>query len=139
MWEVHGVCVGFLCLCAPAVLYARARMMQSSKTLLSMSEEQQHMAESINLTTLQRKFLAVLLFAKFADWLQGPYFFEVYASKVDASTGISFTLADISLLFLARTSAAVVFGAFAGSWADTFGRYCVTAVFKVQLLDKINV
>eukprot|EP00954_Amorphochlora_amoebiformis_P011252 880559-Amorphochlora_amoeboformis.AAC.1 len=31
--------------------------------------------------SLQRRFLSVFWMMRMADWLQGPYFFEVYASK----------------------------------------------------------
>ncbi len=37
---------------------------------------------SKDVRSLQRRFLLVFWLYKMADWLQGPYFYEVYASKV---------------------------------------------------------
>jgi hypothetical protein len=74
------------------------------------------------LWSLRLRYLTVFLAMKFADWLQGPYFYEVYAAKTDAATGAPFSSSTISFLFLVGFCSAMVFGAFAGSWADKFGR-----------------
>ena len=76
------------------------------------------------LWSLRVRYLTVFLLMKFADWLQGSYFYEVYAAKNDSRTGEAFTPSAISSLFLVGFCSAMVCGAFAGSWADKFGR-CV--------------
>ena len=81
------------------------------------------------LWSLRVRYLTVFLLMKFADWLQGSYFYEVYAAKNDSRTGEAFTPSAISSLFLVGFCSAMVCGAFAGSWADKFGR-CVGAQWR---------
>lgn len=86
------------------------------------------------LWSLRVRYLTVFLLMKFADWLQGSYFYEVYAAKNDSRTGEAFTPSAISSLFLVGFCSAMVCGAFAGSWADKFGRCvgCSGAVAPVE-------
>lgn len=90
------------------------------------------------LWSLRVRYLTVFLLMKFADWLQGSYFYEVYAAKNDSRTGEAFTPSAISSLFLVGFCSAMVCGAFAGSWADKFGRkrasIVCSVVFMVQSL-----
>lgn len=51
-----------------------------------------------------------------ADWLQGPYFYEVYASKIFG--GVPASLSLISQLFLVGFASTAVFGPFVGRLSD---------------------
>jgi len=76
--------------------------------------------ESSGVKSLQRRFLAVFWLFKFADWLHGPYFYQVYASKT--FNGAPMTQAMISKLFLCGFGASMLFGTFAGTLTDSAGR-----------------
>jgi hypothetical protein len=116
----------FLYIAAPAALLLRgaANRAQSSSSASGVSKREPISAElGKQLLSLRLRYLSVFLAMKFADWLQGPYFYDVYATKVDSRTGVLFTPAAISSLFLVGFCSAMIFGAFAGSWADKFGRW----------------
>ncbi len=69
---------------------------------------------------LQWRFLSVFWALKLADWLHGPYFYEVYASKV--IDGRSLGQDMIGKLFLCGFGASMVFGTVAGTLVDSMGR-----------------
>jgi MFS transporter, MFS domain-containing protein family, molybdate-anion transporter len=69
---------------------------------------------------LQRQFLIVFWLYKMADWLQGPYFYEVYASKV--INGVQVTTQGVAQLFLIGFASTGLFGAIVGGLVDSFGR-----------------
>ncbi len=75
------------------------------------------------LNSLKLRYLAVMLVVRFADWLQGPYFYELYAKKIDSRTGATFTPGAVSSLFLVGFCSSAIFGTAAGSLTDSFGRY----------------
>jgi MFS family permease len=79
--------------------------------------------EPLALRGFRWRYLRVFLLFKAADWMQGPFFYDVYDSKVDPATGLKlFSSAEISLLFLSGFLSAMVFGTFVGSLADRWGR-----------------
>lgn len=71
-------------------------------------------------TGLQLRFLSVFWLFKMADWLQGPYFYEVYASKI--INGVSVTTQGVARLFLTGFGSTALFGAVVGGLVDLFGR-----------------
>eukprot|EP00442_Polarella_glacialis_P019646 CAMPEP_0115137042 /NCGR_PEP_ID=MMETSP0227-20121206/56754_1 /TAXON_ID=89957 /ORGANISM="Polarella glacialis, Strain CCMP 1383" /LENGTH=474 /DNA_ID=CAMNT_0002544233 /DNA_START=79 /DNA_END=1503 /DNA_ORIENTATION=- len=81
-------------------------------------------AASKEFKSFQRLYLTVYLVAMFADWLQGPYVYALYASY-------GFTAGDNATLFVAGFGSSMIFGTFIGSMADRIGRkksaslYCV--------------
>jgi MFS transporter, MFS domain-containing protein family, molybdate-anion transporter len=77
---------------------------------------------------LQIKFLSVFWLLRCADWLQGPYFYEVYASKVFNSVPASITL--ISRLFLTGFASTALFGPLVGRAVDLYGRKRGTIAFS---------
>lgn len=77
--------------------------------------------------SLQRRFLAVFWLLRCADWLQGPYFYEVYASKI--INGAPATASWISRLFLTGFASTAFFGPFIGRVADERGRKLGTILF----------
>eukprot|EP00594_Rhizosolenia_setigera_P008662 CAMPEP_0178967852 /NCGR_PEP_ID=MMETSP0789-20121207/17866_1 /TAXON_ID=3005 /ORGANISM="Rhizosolenia setigera, Strain CCMP 1694" /LENGTH=495 /DNA_ID=CAMNT_0020653591 /DNA_START=229 /DNA_END=1716 /DNA_ORIENTATION=+ len=77
--------------------------------------------------SLQLRFLSVFWLIKCADWLQGPYFYEVYKSKV--FNGAPATLGMISKIFLAGFASTALFGPAVGKLADSSGRKKGTLLF----------
>ena len=55
-----------------------------------------------------------------ADWLQGPYFYEVYASKV--INGVAVSTQGVANLFLTGFGSTALFGAVVGGLVDSVGR-----------------
>jgi hypothetical protein len=78
---------------------------------------------------LQIKFLSVFWLLRCADWLQGPYFYEVYASKV--FNGVPASLALVSKLFLTGFASTALFGPLVGRALDAYGRKKGTMAFAV--------
>jgi hypothetical protein len=76
---------------------------------------------------LQMRFLGVFWLIRCADWLQGPYFYEVYASKV--FNGVQASLGLVSKLFLTGFASTALFGPLVGRAADTYGRKRGTLAF----------
>ena len=69
---------------------------------------------------LQWRFLLVFWLFKMADWLQGPYFYEVYASKI--INGVAVSSAGVARLFLTGFGSTALFGAVVGGLVDGLGR-----------------
>lgn len=78
---------------------------------------------------LQIKFLSVFWLLRCADWLQGPYFYEVYASKV--FNGVPASLSLVSRLFLTGFASTALFGPSVGRALDAYGRKKGTLAFAV--------
>lgn len=78
---------------------------------------------------LQIKFLSVFWLLRCADWLQGPYFYEVYASKV--FNGVPASLALVSKLFLTGFASTALFGPSVGRALDAYGRKKGTLAFAI--------
>lgn len=87
--------------------------------------------------SLQRRFLPVFWLLRAADWLQGPYFYEVYATKVFGGKQASLEL--VSRLFLAGFASTALFGPSAGRLVDANGRklgtLCFTALYSAAALS----
>jgi hypothetical protein len=78
---------------------------------------------------LQVKFLSVFWLLRCADWLQGPYFYEVYASKV--FDGVPASLGLVSKLFLTGFASTALFGPLVGRTMDVSGRKKGTLAFTL--------
>ena len=78
---------------------------------------------------LQIRFLSVFWLLRCADWLQGPYFYEVYSSKV--FNGIPASLAVVSKLFLTGFASTALFGPLVGRASDSKGRKRGTLAFAL--------
>lgn len=57
-------------------------------------------AKSKEVKALQMRFLIVFWLMRIGDWLQGPYFYEVYASKIINGQAVSLDM--VSKLFLVK-------------------------------------
>ena len=75
----------------------------------------------VGLQSLHYRYLAVFWILRAADWMQGPYFYEVYASKRD-ETGEPFSQMTIAILFLCGFISSGICGTFVGVVVDKFGR-----------------
>jgi MFS family permease len=101
-----------LCICLQ--LYARNATKRSTNPNQNNSK----------LASFQTNYLAVFLLAMFADWLQGPYVYELYVSY-------GFNQVQIAELFVCGFGSSMIVGTFIGGLADTMGRkmmcimYCV--------------
>lgn len=86
---------------------------------------------------LQWRFLTVFWLLRCADWLQGPYFYQVYASKI--FNGAPVSLALISQLFLVGFASTAVFGPLMGRLSDAYGRkkgtLAFTALYSIGALS----
>lgn len=79
--------------------------------------------------SLQIRFLTVFWLLRMADWLQGPYFYEVYSSKV--LNGAPVSLALVSQLFLVGFASTGIFGPWMGRFVDTVGRKAGTLLYTL--------
>jgi hypothetical protein len=95
-------------------------MQRSTRVISTKSKKKKPHAVS----SLQARYLVVFWLIRCADWLQGPYFYELYASKVSSS----FVLGN---LFVTGFASAALFGPLAGRIADTCGRKKATIAFCV--------
>ena len=79
--------------------------------------------------SLQIRFLSVFWLLRCADWLQGPYFYEVYSSKIFG--GVPASLAVVSRLFLTGFASTAIFGPLVGRASDNKGRKRGTIAFAL--------
>ena len=80
-----------------------------------------------SIKSLQARFLSVFWLLRCSDWLQGPYFYEVYTSKV--FNGLPASMALVSKLFLTGFASRALFGPSVGRAADQYGRKKATLAF----------
>ena len=117
----------FVALCAVAAL---SRVGSIAALLKSKSDAAgTPSAESVAARALQLRFLPVFWLLRMADWLQGPYFYEVYASKVFNGQPASLSL--VSKLFLTGFGATALFGPSVGRITDSQGRKAGTLAFAL--------
>jgi MFS family permease len=79
--------------------------------------------------SLRNRFLAVFWLYKMADWLQGPYFYDVYASKLIG--GLPVSADGVAKLFLAGFGTTMLVGPFVGSLVDSLGRKKASLAFAL--------
>lgn len=84
-------------------------------------------AKPAGVKTLQAKFLVVFWLMRMADWLQGPYFYEVYSSKI--INGLPVSLDLVSKIFLVGFATTGLFGPWIGRLVDTVGRKAGTLAY----------
>ncbi|GMI15503.1 hypothetical protein TrVE_jg1647 [Triparma verrucosa] len=77
---------------------------------------------------LRLKFLPIFYVLRLSDWLQGPYFYAVYATKV-LSDGSTYPISLISKLFLTGFASTAIVGPWLGRFADEKGRKKGTLLF----------
>jgi len=119
------------CLLAVAMLTTTFKVLQAvdSRKGDSGGEDELAKKKPDSVKDLQRRFLSVFWLLRCADWLQGPYFYEVYASKIFGGAPASMTM--ISRLFLTGFASTALFGPAVGRAIDTYGRKRGTLAFTV--------
>jgi len=119
------------CLLAVAMSTMSVKVLQAvnSKRGNSGTEEKTAKIKPESVKDLQRRFLSVFWLLRCADWLQGPYFYMVYASK--SFGGAPASMAMISRLFLTGFASTALFGPTVGRAIDTYGRKKGTLAFSV--------
>ena len=118
-------------LAALALLTVTIKLLQI--TAIEQEKQQQESSKKTEkpakIKSIQTRFLSVFWLLRAADWLQGPYFYEVYASKVIGGVQASFAL--VSRLFLTGFASTALFGPYVGRAADQYGRKKATVAFTV--------
>eukprot|EP00908_Phaeocystis_cordata_P019542 Transcript_31077.p1 GENE.Transcript_31077~~Transcript_31077.p1 ORF type:complete len:542 (+),score=221.47 Transcript_31077:48-1673(+) len=114
----------FIALCAVAVA---SRLGSLVKMATSKGSGEAPTSQGLAARALQMRFLPVFWLLRMADWLQGPYFYEVYASKV--FNGAPASLSLVSKLFLTGFGATALFGPAVGRLTDQSGRKLGTLAF----------
>lgn len=119
------------CLLAVAMLTTTFKVLQAvdSKKSDSGASSEPAKTKPNSVKDLQRRFLAVFWLLRCADWLQGPYFYEVYASKIFGGQPAS--MAMISRLFLTGFASTALFGPAVGRAIDSYGRKKGTLAFSI--------
>ena len=82
-----------------------------------------------NVKSLQWRFLSVFWLLRMADWLQGPYFYDVYATKIINGDTVSANM--ISRLFLVGFASTGLLGPWIGKLVDKYGRRAGTIAFSI--------
>lgn len=119
------------CLLAVAMLTTTFKVLQAvdSKKGNAGAAEEAAKKKPDSVKDLQRRFLSVFWLLRCADWLQGPYFYEVYASKIFG--GAPASMAMISRLFLTGFASTALFGPVVGRAIDSYGRKKGTLAFSI--------
>lgn len=110
-----------------ALTTAAFKVIQRSSQKASSVDAETAVAKPSSITALQMRYLSVFWLIRCADWLQGPYFYEVYASKVFG--GVQASMSLVSKLFLTGFASTALFGPLVGRLADTYGRKRGTLAF----------
>ena len=79
---------------------------------------------------LRGKYLPLFYLLRLSDWLQGPYFYSVYATKTLAN-GASYPMHMISRLFLTGFASTAIAGPYLGRMSDKRGRKKATLAFCI--------
>jgi len=112
-----------------ALLASSLKIIQSLSGNVSSDENAPVKKKPKSVLRLQIRFLSVFYLLRCADWLQGPYFYEVYGSKI--FNGVPATIGIISKLFLAGFASTAIFGPFMGRFVDAKGRKKGTLAFTL--------
>ncbi|CAM9137520.1 unnamed protein product, partial [Ectocarpus fasciculatus] len=98
------------------------------------STKTQATAVNAKFSAFQKSYLFVFLLAMFADWLQGPYVYELYVSY-------GFSQSEIAELFVMGFGSSMIFGTFIGGLADKYGRkkmcVCYAFLYTMGCLTKM--
>lgn len=110
-----------------AVVCVGLKLLTMDRTSTSNSESADK--PSLEMARLRRRFLTVFWLFKMADWLQGPYFYDVYSSKVINGQPVSTDM--VARFFLTGFGTAAAFGAWVGRLVDANGRKAGSIAFAL--------
>eukprot|EP01040_Poterioochromonas_malhamensis_P008711 gene8711-9430_t len=102
---------------------------QKDDTSSNKSDSNQVESKPSEVKSLQSRFLIVFWLLRMADWLQGPYFYEVYSSKIINGNPLSMEM--VSQLFLIGFASTGLFGPFMGQFVDSVGRKAGTLLYTI--------
>lgn len=105
--------------CVVIVQRVRSKSSQSSN-----SKDASAGAYTDDFKSFQRNFLLVWFLASFADWMQGPYVYNLYRHY-------GYDYATIAWLFVVGFGSSMVFGTVVASLADKYGRKMNCIAFGV--------
>lgn len=112
-WGSFFICGG---LCLALQLYSYFSNQNKAPGVASSS--------SAKFSTFQRNYLVIYVLAMFADWLQGPYVYELYVSY-------GFSRSEIAELFVCGFASSMIVGTFIGGLADKLGRKVMCIMYSV--------
>lgn len=121
-------------LCIGLQVYMRYASTSTTTSSNTVAVHGENAAQMGKFRSFQINYLVVFLLAMFADWLQGPYVYELYVSY-------GFNQVEIAQLFVMGFGSSMIFGTFIGSLADSIGRktmcilYCICYI--VACLTKL--
>jgi MFS transporter, MFS domain-containing protein family, molybdate-anion transporter len=105
-------------ICAGLQLYSRSKSSGSKTNSTSTNAKFQ---------SFQTNYLIVFMLAMFADWLQGPYVYELYVSY-------GFSRSQIAELFVCGFASSMVVGTMIGGLADKVGRKAVCILYSISYI-----
>lgn len=108
-----------------AALWKMGSFVASKRTVATASSDA--VSKPANVHNLQLRFLAVFWLLRMADWLQGPYFFEVFSSK--SIRGVPVTTDMVAKIFLLGFATTGAVGPILGQLVDSVGRKRGTLAF----------
>ncbi|XP_014275766.1 molybdate-anion transporter [Halyomorpha halys] len=79
---------------------------------------------NVHYKNLQKCYLIAFYLSTFADWLQGPYIYKLYADY-------GYTDDTIALLYITGFASSCLFGTVIGQMADRFGRKLLCSTFGI--------
>ena len=112
-----------------AVALITLLLRSSTRNQVASSNDKKSNVKPPSVTSLQKRFLLVFWLLRAADWLQGPYFYQVYSSKM--MNGQALSLAWVSRLFLTGFASTALMGPLMGRATDQYGRKKATQAFTV--------
>mmetsp|Transcript_9603 Transcript_9603/g.21649 ORF Transcript_9603/g.21649 Transcript_9603/m.21649 type:complete len:628 (-) Transcript_9603:277-2160(-) len=116
---------------ALAVLAASTAVLKLSNKVNSSGDGKENgevVKKDPKVKSLQLRFLTVFWLLRMADWLQGPYFYQVYASK-NFGSATTTAMTWVSRLFLTGFASTALFGPLVGRLTDSYGRKAGTLAF----------
>ena len=128
-YVLYGVFLGAL-LCISLFLpcifsKATVHYLQANPNTDEEDQEENKVGYQLNnplFSEFQERYLVVFLIMMMADWMQGPYMYDLYQSY-------GYGINDIGLLFLTGFGSSMLFGPIVGSASDQFGRRLVCLLF----------
>ena len=114
-WGSFAICT-FLCI----VLQLYGRCGESS----SKAPGSLQTSSNARYGSFQKNYLIVFMLAMFADWLQGPYVYELYVSY-------GFSQSQIAELFVCGFGSSMIVGTMVGGLADKLGRKVMCIMYSV--------
>ena len=86
-------------------------------------------------SNLTVKFLVVFVAVKLSDWLQGPYFYDVYITKRGPDGEALFQPSDVTAFFLTGFASGFFFSLVSGHVIDKWGRKLSSLLCALMMIS----